>query len=179
LSAAGAVGASVVAFLGLVPSSSGIHAGSPAAVGARGGASLSAGERVDGLELTTFLPPTGSRDHVSFVYGDCVAGDDAGCSAPAEVQVWPACTRPLALYDGTIPGLVLERTIVRGVPAVTLDGGRRLEFQTGDRTVVVFADSPGRVARIAAALRSDDGAVAPRAPLPGPSSGGREGVVDC
>jgi hypothetical protein len=172
------VGAGFVALLGLGlswPDAFG-RASEPVAIR---GPELSAGEQVDGLELTAVLEPTERDGHVSFLYGDCVAADDAGCAPPAEVQVWRACTRPLTLYDGTAPGLALERATVRGVPAVTFDGGRRIELETGDHTVVVFADSPDRAARIAAALHTSDGAVGPGAPLPDPAHGGREGVVDC
>ncbi len=55
----------------------------------------SAGDRVDGLPLAAVLRRDDAAEFVSFVYGDCVAGDDAGCAPPAEIQVWPACRRNL------------------------------------------------------------------------------------
>src|SRR3989304_3179942 len=113
----------------------------------------------------------GARDDAgsdaSFVYGDCVAADDTGCAPPAEIQVWPACRRALALYDAQAPGgPVAGRVGVRGVPAASLDDGRRLEIQTGRSTVVVFADSRARAARIAGALRPVNLAGPPTASLP-------------
>ena len=56
-----------------------------------------AGDRVDGLPLVAVLRRDDTADFVSFVYGDCTAGDDEGCAPPAEVQVWPACRRNLRL----------------------------------------------------------------------------------
>ena len=139
---------------------------------------FTAGSAVDGLPLTATLArdDTGS---VSFVYGDCAAGDDAGCAPPVEIQVWPACRRHLALYrlDGRSP--VPEPATVRGAPAGSFDGGTRLELQTGDATVVVFGDSSARVSRVAAALASVDGSVRPGRPLPAPVPGAVEGGLDC
>lgn len=137
-----------------------------------------AGPAVDGLPLTAVLrrEDTGS---VSFVYGDCSPGDEAGCAAPAEVQVWPACRRSLASYERDARSPTPERTVVRGVPAGFFDGGMRLEIQTGSATVVVFGDSRARAARVAAALASVDGAVSPGQPLPPPVDGAVEGRLDC
>ena len=42
-----------------------------------------AGERVDGLPLAAVLRREDTAEFVSFIYGDCVAGDDAGCAPPA------------------------------------------------------------------------------------------------
>jgi hypothetical protein len=141
---------------------------------------LFAGDVVDGLPLTAVLRG-GEAGYVSFVYGDCEASDDAGCAPPAEVQVWPACRRHLGLYERgpPSPGPVVERVAVRGVPAGFLDGGTRLELQTGRSTVVVFAGSRGRALRVAAALRSADGSIPAGVALPAPDQGALEGSAPC
>lgn len=140
-----------------------------------------AGESVDGLPLVAVLrdqAATGST--VSFIYGDCVVVADTGCAPPAEVQVWPACKRSLALYDTSLPGTPAPlRTTLRGVPAAFLDDGTQLEIHTGTSLVVVFADSQERVRRIASALRGVNVAVAPEAPLPAPAPGAVEGKLRC
>lgn len=128
-----------------------------------------AGERVDGLPLTAVLRREDTADFVSFVYGDCVAGDDAGCAPPAEIQVWPACRRNLGMYDEPrADSGPSERIVLRGVPALLFDDGTRLELETGRSTVVVFAGTRARAFRIAAALRSADGTVSSGRPLPQP-----------
>jgi hypothetical protein len=140
----------------------------------------SAGERVDGLPLTAVLRRDDTADYVSFVYGDCVADDDAGCAPPAEIQVWPACRRSLALYDGvTGESPSPERVVARGVPGAFFDRGTRLELQTGRSTVVLFADSRLRVLRIAAALRAVDGSVPAGVPLPAPAPDAMGVPMDC
>jgi hypothetical protein len=139
-----------------------------------------AGSRVEGLPLTAVLRRDDTASYVSFVYGDCVASVDAGCTPPAEIQVWPACRRSLALYDAESPeSPAHERVVTRGVPAALFDDGTRLELQTGRSTVVVFGDSRERVLRIAAALRALDGSVAAGAPLPAPVAVGIGGAMDC
>jgi hypothetical protein len=138
-----------------------------------------AGERVDGLSLTAVLRRNDSADFVSFVYGDCQAGDDAGCAPPAEVQVWPACRRNLHLYESSRPGTPrAERTTVRGVPVAFLDDGVRLELQASRSTIVVFGDSPARVLRVAAALRAV-GKSSSSGPLPAPDPGAVAGQLRC
>lgn len=139
-----------------------------------------AGDRVDGLQLVAVLRRDDAASFVSFVYGDCTPGDDAGCAPPAEIQVWPACRRNLALYRGSQSmGLELEQTTIRGVPAAFLEDGTRLEIQTGRTTVVVFAGSRARAARIAGALRSVNGFVPTGTPLPQPDTGALEGTMPC
>lgn len=139
-----------------------------------------AGDSADGLPLVAVLRRDDTARYVSFVYGDCATGDEAGCAPPAEIQVWPACRRNLALYDGSrLESPSGERTTIRGVPAVSLDDGTRLEIQTGRSTVVVFADSRPRVLRIADALRAVDGSVTHGQPLPQPAPGALEGTLDC
>jgi hypothetical protein len=140
---------------------------------------FSAGNRVDGLPLTAVLRREGPADFVTFVYGDCTAADDAGCTLPAEVQVWPACRRNLHLYESGWAGTpALEYATVRGVPAALLDDGLRLELQTSRSTVVVFGDSRARVRRVAAALRAV-GKPTSAAPLPPPTPGAVEGTRSC
>jgi hypothetical protein len=140
----------------------------------------SAGERVDGLPLTATLRRDDTATYVSFVYGDCTPDDETGCAPPAEIQVWPACRRNLALYEEVHPAApALERATVRGAPAVFLDDGTRLEIQTGSSIVVVFADSRGRALRIASALRAVNGSVVAGGPLPQPAPGALEGTLDC
>jgi hypothetical protein len=155
--------------------------------GASGGAGAldelvvySAGERVDGLPLAAVLRSDGTASHISFVYGDCVAGGDAGCAPPAEIQVWPACRRNLGLYGaGAPPGPAVEPAMIRGVPAAFFDDGTRLELQAGRSTVVVFAGSRARVLRLAQALRAADGSVPPGGALPVPEPSAPAGGGGC
>ncbi len=140
----------------------------------------SAGERVDGIPLAAVLRREDTADFVSFIYGDCVASDDAGCAPPVEIQVWPACRRNLALYGaGDAAGPPLERIIVRGVPALLFDEGTRLELETGRATVVVFGGTRARVLRIVTALRAIDETVLPGRPFPLPTRGQEGGTLDC
>jgi hypothetical protein len=140
----------------------------------------SAGERVDELPLAAVLRRDDTARYVSFVYGDCVASSEAGCAPPAEIQVWPACRRNLALYDGAASGgAPAERFTVRGVPAALFDDGTRLELETDGSTIVVFAGSRGRILRIAAALRSLDDSVLPGHPLPNPARSREGGAMGC
>ncbi len=140
----------------------------------------SAGDRVDGLPLSAILQRDDTAQFVSFVYGDCEQSGDAGCAPPAEVQVWPACRRNLALYeDAFSSGGSPEPITVRGVPAALFDEGTRLELETQQSTIVVFADARARVLRIAAALRSLDGSVPRGYPLPAPHRGEEQGAMGC
>jgi hypothetical protein len=126
-----------------------------------------AGESVDDLPLTAVLRRDDTARYVSFVYGDCEASGDAGCAPPAEIQVWPSCLRNIALYDDPRSRVGwVERITVRGVPAALFDDGMRLELETEGSTLVVFAHTREGALRIAAALRSLDGSVAPWRPLP-------------
>jgi hypothetical protein len=139
-----------------------------------------AGDRVDGIELVAVLRRDDTASYVSFVYGDCTPGDDAGCAPPAEIQVWPACLRHPALYGGSQPKAPdVEQITIRGVPAASLEDGMRLEIQTGRSTVVVFADSPARALRIAGALRSVNSFVPAGTALPQPDPRALEGTMPC
>lgn len=137
-----------------------------------------AGDRTEGIPLEAVLRRSDSAEYVSFVYGDCVPENDAGCAPPIEIQVWPACRRHLALYDSSY-GPDLDRMTVRGVPAAVLDGGTRLELQTGRSTIVVFADSRQRLSRIATDLRSLEARTASGVPLPAPAPGAVDGLLAC
>lgn len=139
-----------------------------------------AGDRVEGFPLVAVLRRSDTAEFVSFVYGDCTPAGDTGCAPPIEIQVWPACRRHLGLYaasSGVSPAL--EQATVRGVPAAFIDDGTRLELQAGRSTIVVFADSRSRVARIARALRAVDGSVPVRQELPPPEPGALEGSLPC
>lgn len=139
-----------------------------------------AGAAVEGHALTAVLRRDDEADYVSFVYGDCIVESDTGCAPPAEIQVWPACTRNLSLYDGAASGApVPDKTSVRGVPAAFFDDGRRLEIQTGRATVVIFSPSRAASLRIAAALRGLNVALAAGVQLPSPANGAVEGRLRC
>lgn len=139
-----------------------------------------AGDRADGLPLVAILQRDDTARYVAFVYGDCTPDEGSGCAPPAEIQVWPACRRSLALYGGPKPDEPgPEWTTIRGVPAVSLDDGTRLELQTGRSTVVIFADLPARARRIADALRSLNGSELGDSPLPQPAPGALDGRLTC
>jgi hypothetical protein len=113
------------------------------------------------------------------VYGDCAPAGDMGCAPPIEIQVWPACRRNLGMYESSPAGTALERTTVRSAPAAVLDEGTRLEVQTGRSTVVVFAGTRARLARIAGSLESLDAHVDRSETLPPPAVGAVEGALAC
>jgi len=139
-----------------------------------------AGEHVDGFPLAAVLRREDTANYVSFIYGDCVAEDDAGCAPPVEIQVWLSCHRNLGLYGGgAVAGAPLEQIVARGVPALIFDGGTRLELETGRATVVVFAGTRARLIRIVAALRALDGTVLPEHPLAQPARGRERGAMNC
>jgi hypothetical protein len=138
-----------------------------------------AGDRVDGHPLAAVVRRSDTAEFVSFIYGDCTPVDGMGCAPPIEIQVWPACRRHLALYESSPAEIGVERTAVRGVPAAVLDDGTRLELQSGRVTIVVFAETRARLARIAGSLRSLDSRAARDGPLPPPAAGAVEGVLEC
>lgn len=140
----------------------------------------SAGDSADGIPLTAVLRRSDKANYISFVYGDCFASSDSPCAPPAEVQVWPACIRSLALYDPTVPGAPTpEPVTIRGVPAAFFEDGSRLEIHTGRATVVVFSDSRARVLRIASALKGVNVSTPAEVPLPPPAAGAVEGKLAC
>ncbi|CAN5727866.1 hypothetical protein BH18ACT13_BH18ACT13_16620 [soil metagenome] len=172
--------AAVMLALGLALVGSGSAGGGQPSTALQSFPLYNAGERVDGLPLVAVLRREDTARFVSFVYGDCVAGDDAGCAPPAEIQVWPACSRNLGLYDGDgSAGAPAEEITVRGVPALLFDEGTRLELEAGDSTAVIFAGDRVRVLRVAAALRAVDGTVLPGRPLPKPTRGRKGGALGC
>lgn len=109
------------------------------------------GDSFSGLKLVAALrrcdlPYPGepvSANYVSYIYGDCKleeveAGRDS-CQPPLEIQSWPACQRSLSDYDSTmIEDTVKQLPDVRGAKTLSFGGGR-VEFYTGDSTVVAFA----------------------------------------
>jgi hypothetical protein len=122
--------------------------------------------------------------HNSFgvLYGDCDASD-GGCALPLEIQTWPACDRNFADFD-FLPGLFPRPPIgrLRGVPSARFEGSTRVELYTGDVTVVVFADTPGRATRAAAALATTPESpllVASGAPLPAAVKGHLRRALFC
>lgn len=139
-----------------------------------------AGEQVAGLPLSAVERRTGDATYVSFLYGDCAAGDHYGCALPLEIQTWSACARSLSLYDGSDPFAPRPAsTRVRGAPAGILDDGRQLELQTGTSTVVIFADTRALANRAAAALRGVNNGARPGDPLRPPVPGAVEGELEC
>jgi hypothetical protein len=119
---------------------------------------------------------------VGFRYGDCTPTSDAGCPAPLEIQVWPACERNLSSYSLTPEGAPLPHELmqVRGVPAALFEGGQRLELYTGSVSVVMFGSGKEQLLRAAAALESVNGArVPPGAVLPAPAAGATKGRLRC
>jgi hypothetical protein len=143
---------------------------------------FSPGRSADGQPLTVVLRRHDTASYVSFVYGDCAAEGDTGCAPPAEVQVWPLCRRSLALYgSGVGAGSVRPEPVrVRGVPGAFFDQGTRLELETGQSLVVVFAGSREQALEIAGELEAVDGSVAAGSDLPPPAAGrGRGGAIGC
>jgi hypothetical protein len=114
-----------------------------AALGAgRAGAAVSApndlywlGPYFAGMPLTS--EPEEHR-YATFVYGDCELPEgEGGCSPPIQIQNWSACARnPLRM--GPIPYQVFQ---LRGGGIVSVYESSRAEVATGDRNVVVFAES--------------------------------------
>ena len=127
--------------------------------------------------------------YVTFKYGTCIPGPDAGCPAPLEVQVWPACERTRADYqltpdpDGAGPKhavpLPRKDLWVRGVPASFFEGGARLELYTGDVTVVLFGSSSAQLLRAAQSIRGINRPLARDSPLPPPVPGALSGRLPC
>jgi hypothetical protein len=105
------------------------------------------GRAFEGLPLTDVL-----ADHSSttFIYGDCHASSENGCSPPLEIQVASICERNALLVDNR------PRASLRTRAVSVLDYGDPFELVTADADVVVFA----RVAlgrRAIAALRPLNG----------------------
>jgi len=153
-----------------------------------------AGSEVAGLPLSSVnrtlvtAPPgtpvakklrAGGRHHtIDFTYGSCsLASAEGGCSLPLSIQVWPACARYLALYEGPLSPKP-QRTRVRTAPAAHFEGGYRLEIQTGEATIVIF----GRKDRMRQAVKALSGLntnVRSGERLPAPAPGALDGSLDC
>lgn len=134
-------------------------------------------------------------NYVSYLYGDCEvpAGEDmGGCSAPLEVQSWPACERNLSTYSEGPGGGPLEYQDleVRGVPAASFDEGLRIEVYAGSSTIVIFGHDPTQILRAASALQDEstggppDVSAAPNPDdvtrdLPEPARGALFGALKC
>ena len=151
----------------------------------------SPGQSLEGLPLTGMArrlearvaPDTHRANFASFRYGDCTPGNDGGCPAPLEIQIWPACERNLSSYSLTPFGdpLPHERVTVRGVPAAFFEDGHRLELYTGSVSVVMFGEGKAQLLRAAEALQAvntPDGP-GPGEPLPAPAAGALEGRLEC
>lgn len=118
-------------------------------------------------------PATGNPA-VDFFYGTCDPSggvfDEAGCTPPLSVQIWSACERYIRGLDVPYRSLKL-----RGVPAADVNGDIRVELQTGDVTIVIFASKLDQALRAANALRSLDGRIKPGQDLPPPVNGALSG----
>lgn len=106
------------------------------------------GHAFAGLRLTGV---SHDQRSTTFVYGDCHASGESGCSPPLEIQVWSICERNALLVDVGPPATYRARAVT------ALDyGDDDLELATANSDVVVFANR--RLARhAAAALRPFDG----------------------
>jgi len=150
------------------------------------------GESFEGRALTGMTRRVDARvapdprraNFVGFRYGDCTpTGPDAGCPAPLEIQVWPACERNLSSYSLTPFGdpLPHESLTVRGVPAAFFEEGQRLELYTGSVSVVLFGTGKEQLLRAAHELRGANASasVAADGDLPAPADGALEGRLPC
>jgi len=143
-----------------------------------------AGDNVAGYPLTAITHDTQGGEVVTFLYGDCIppsdgmGGYDGGCPPPVQVQVWPACKRNPASYTQDMLSPIGDKRTVRGVPAASYEGGRRLEIQTGTSTVVIFAAAE-LVPQVADALESVNGKVPAHVTLPAPAAGAMTGKLSC
>ena len=119
-----------------------------------------AGKSVSGYPLEAVLRSPG-QNSVTFIYGTCEpSGPESNC---VSVQVWSACARSLSTA-GSRHGLpTVAPATVRGAPVSAFEGGRRLELQTADSTIVISADDPLPVAE---ALRGVNNDVKAGEPLP-------------
>lgn len=139
---------------------------------------FSAGPSVDGIPLVAVLRRANGPNYVSFIYGECNASDDMACAPPAEVQVWPACARNIAMYESAL-GPEFTRSQIRGAPAFVFEEGHRLEIQTSKSTIVVFARTPELATSIAAHLEGVNIPIQAAERLPPPADGALEGKLRC
>ena len=150
------------------------------------------GERHAGHELTaltsrlqpviygqsTTRMPKPTSPTFDFIYGDCrpPPGSEGGCPPPIAVQNYEICARNPNGYG--VPARTLTARI-RGVPYYMNEGAGAFELYTGTTTVVIFANDWSTAKRAAEELRSIDGRIGPRSPLPAPISGALEGRLRC
>lgn len=143
-----------------------------------------AGDNVAGYPLTAIQHDVQGGEVVTFLYGDCIPPQDAlgsydgGCPPPVQVQVWPACKRNPASYTQDMLSPIGDKQTVRGVPAASYEGGRRLEVQTGTSTVVIFADAE-LVPQVTDALEGVNNKVPAHVTLPAPAAGAMSGKLSC
>jgi hypothetical protein len=96
--------------------------------------------------------------YTSVLYGDCQAQDDQGCPLPLEIQSWPECGRNGGMYGDSAadnalnPSDALQLASAPSIPALSFEGGTRIELYTGQTTIVVFAGDPSLALQAADAL---------------------------
>jgi hypothetical protein len=151
----------------------------------------SVGESFEGLALTGMtrrlearvVPDPVRANFVGFRYGDCTPSSDAGCPAPLEIQIWPACERNFSSYTLTPAGdpLPNERLKVRGVPAAFFEEGQRLEVYTSSVSIVIFGAGKEQLLRAAGQLRGVNASAKVTAgeDLPAMADGALEGRLSC
>ena len=135
------------------------------------------GESFEELPLTAIAGPPPSL----FVpYGKCEyeANDEEGygCTSPLGIE-----TRPISSPALSWPGRPCRRVTVRGIAGAFFGIGLDaiLELYSGDQTISIFADSPGRALRAAEALRSVDADRATTEDLPPPTIAVEPGLARC
>ncbi len=105
-------------------------------------------------------------NYVSFIYGDCLASDEAGCAPPLEVQVSPACLYTPA--DVALPAD--ERLSVRGAASTLFENGTKLALVAGRSTVTIYGRDREMVIAAAGRLRGVNVPVKATDTLPAPAS---------
>lgn len=122
--------------------------------------------------------PKPSSPTFNFIYGTCKPppGPEGGCAPPLAVQNSEICASNPNSYG--VPARALTQR-VRGVPYYMNQGAGAFELYTGTTTVVIFASDFEAAKRAAEELRSIDGRIGPRSPLPAPVSGALEGRLRC
>jgi hypothetical protein len=138
------------------------------------------------IPLTDILferPRVPRRSMWSFIYGDCTAQGEEGCSPPFEVQNYDACRRNLASYRPSEPGFpspTYSITRIRGVPVALFSDDARAEVYTGRTTVVIFARSISSARGSIRRLRAVNRRLTPvGASLPPPVAGALQGRLRC
>ena len=126
------------------------------------------GESFEGLPLKAVVGPTLPLE---VDYGECEYEPNEeegwGCDSPLGIE-----TKPISEESGlSWPEDPCRQVTVRGVAGAFFGTGldAHLELYTGDQTITIFADAPGRVLRAAEALRSVDADRATTEDLPPPT----------